>query len=128
MQAAVKARFNLEADLRQGLARFAASADDAGRSVMELLGDPAEREAMLRAQQEFRQGIDIASIVRFALDDGLRPGRPLPALRTGLCRTAVSLRRTRSTGYLPRSGTNACVVRYRRADRAEGWVRRPLSV
>ncbi|GLT22207.1 hypothetical protein GCM10007933_16650 [Zoogloea oryzae] len=63
---------------RQGLARFAASADDAGRSVMELLGDPAEREAMLRAQQEFRQGIDIASIVRFALDDGFRPGRPLP--------------------------------------------------
>jgi len=71
-------RENAALFLRQGLARFAASADDAGRSVMELLGDPAEREAMLRAQQEFRQGIDIASIVRFALDDGFRPGRPLP--------------------------------------------------
>ena len=71
-------RENAALFLRQGLARFAASADDAGRSVMELLGDPAEREAMLRAQQEFRQSIDIASIVRFALDDGFRPARPLP--------------------------------------------------
>jgi len=63
---------------RQGLARFAVSADDAGRFAMELLSDPALREAMLRAQRKFRQSIDIASIVRFALDDGFRPARPLP--------------------------------------------------
>ena len=63
---------------RQGLARFAASVDDAGKYAMELLCDPAQREAMLRAQREFRQSIDIASIVRFALDDGFRPTYPLP--------------------------------------------------
>ncbi|WP_428601827.1 MGDG synthase family glycosyltransferase [Pseudomonas sp.] len=63
---------------RQGLARFAASADDAGKFAMELLCDRAQREAMLRAQRELRQSIDIASIVRFALDDGFRPAYPLP--------------------------------------------------
>jgi UDP-N-acetylglucosamine:LPS N-acetylglucosamine transferase len=63
---------------RQGLARFAASADDAGKFAVDLLCEPAQREAMLRAQREFRQSIDIASIVRFALDEGFRPARPLP--------------------------------------------------
>lgn len=70
-------RENAELFRRVGLAELSATADQAGATAVRLLFDQPCREAMLAAQEKFRNSSRIGEIARFALDRS-QPPRGVP--------------------------------------------------
>mgnify|MGYP000870295800 CR=1 FL=1 len=61
-------RENAELFSRLGMAEFNTDVKTIGSQVLAVLSDPEKQASMLKAQQEFRAGMDIGKIVRFLLD------------------------------------------------------------
>lgn len=59
---------NAELFSRLGMAEFNTDVKTIGSQVLAVLSDPEKQASMLKAQQEFRDGMDIGKIVRFLLD------------------------------------------------------------
>jgi len=69
-------RENAELFSQLGMADFNTDVQDLGRQAWALLADPERQEAMLQAQREFRDNMDIGRIARFALDPAIAARTP----------------------------------------------------
>jgi UDP-N-acetylglucosamine:LPS N-acetylglucosamine transferase len=68
-------RINAAMFVRLGLAELASEAEKAGAMVESLLADSRRLAAMLEAQRNFRESIQVSRIAQFALDDSFVPVR-----------------------------------------------------
>ncbi len=78
-------RYNSRFFKKEGLASVVAKESEAGAAVKTLLGSPAAQSAMVAAQRNFRESINLGAITRFVFGDA-HPERPPTANTLRICR------------------------------------------